>query len=351
MDAENHHIRADTQNSNLSDLHSNLSKVDATGRSCQGLDCYPDSVFMAVTVVTIVLAIVGFLGNALTVVAILTSSLRNNLNSMLIGHLSFADVLYTSLVLPLQAAAFHHRQWVLPEWVCVVVAAIRIWLIGVIMLLLSAIAMYRFLHIVHPQVYPRLSQRNCFLPIMVVCWIFSAFFSTTPILGLWGSFSFERPILQCTFTAQVTDKSHKIVVITLGYVIPCVFICFCYARIGCVVAKTRQRASRGSVYRKQKNQRDQLRLTAMMLLIFVGFFLGTTPYFTINIVDPRMTMPLMHIWAPCATWLLYSLNPVIYTLMDKKFLLAYKQLICCRLCKDGDTTNGSIRIRQQPSVK
>nr|KAG5705613.1 hypothetical protein BaRGS_034811 [Batillaria attramentaria] len=349
MDAEYHHLSGDHNLSrppfplNVSGVEVN---VEAGSGSCQGLDCYPDSAFHAITAVTTILAVFGFLGNALTVLAILTSSLRQNLNSILIGHLSFADVLYTSLVLPLQAVAFHHRQWVLPDWVCVVAAAVRIWLIGVIMMLLSVIALYRFLNIVHPQVYTRLSQRNSFLPIVIVCWIFSAFFSTMPILGVWGSFSFEPLILQCTFTSEVADKSHKVVSITLGYVIPCVFICFCYARIGCVVARTRRRATRNSIYRKQKNQRDSLRLTGMMLLIFVGFFLGTTPYFIINIVDPRETLPMAHIWAPCATWLLYSLNPVIYTLMDNNFLRAYKQLVCCLLCSEGDTTRRSFRSRQ-----
>ena len=110
---------------------------------CQDLDCYPRGVFTAVEAVTVILALGGFLGNGLTVLAILSSSLRSNLNSILIGNLSFASVLYCSLVLPLQAVAYHHRQWVLPDQICIAKATIRIWLIGVNMLLLSAIAFYR----------------------------------------------------------------------------------------------------------------------------------------------------------------------------------------------------------------
>ena len=83
-----------------------------------------------------------------------------------------------------------------------------------------------------------------------------------------------------------------------------------------------------------KVQRTSLRLTTMMLLIFVSFFVGTTPYFITRLVDPRQTQPMAHIWAPCAAWLLYSINPVIYTVMDRNFMKSYKQLLFRLLCKE-----------------
>ena len=92
-----------------------------------------------------------------------------------------------------------------------------------------------------------------------------------------------------------------------------------------------------------KAQRTSLRLTAMMLLIFVSFFVGTTPYFITNLVDPRQTQPMAHIWVPCAAWLLYSINPVIYTVMDRNFRKSYKQLLFLLLCKE---VGGSHNSRQ-----
>lgn len=146
MEYNHHHHHNDDNHSGISSS-SSIGIVQETSINasapCQGLDCYPDGVFTAVEAVTVTLALGGFLGNGLTVLAILTSSLRSNLNSILIGNLSLASVLYCSLVLPLQAVAYHHRQWVLPREVCIGEAAIRIWLIGVNMCLLSAIAFYR----------------------------------------------------------------------------------------------------------------------------------------------------------------------------------------------------------------
>ena len=64
---------------NLSTINGSLA-CELTDCGCDGLQCYPQAVFNAVTIVTVVLAAFGFLGNGLTVLAILASSLRVNLN-------------------------------------------------------------------------------------------------------------------------------------------------------------------------------------------------------------------------------------------------------------------------------
>ena len=95
----------------------------------------------------------------------------------------------------------------------------------------------RFVQVVHPQVYFKWTRERVFIPIIVFCWTFSFFFCATPLIG-WGSYDFESCILQCTFNSKNPDKSHTATVVALGYVIPCVFISVCYARIGCVVYRS-----------------------------------------------------------------------------------------------------------------
>ncbi|KAL8607742.1 hypothetical protein ACOMHN_039415 [Nucella lapillus] len=353
----NIHNLSNNNNNNIHDLNSNIHNLNYSTQQfvCPSLagpssESCPEDVLLAVEVVTIVLALGGFLGNGLTVVAIMTSRLSSSINGVLVGHLSLASLLYCCLVLPLQALAFHHRRWVLPSQVCVTAAALRVWLIGVTMCLLSAIAVYRFIHVVYPHSYRKWSERGVFYPILVFCWAFALPFCLGPVWG-WGSYRFEASILQCTFNSLHPDRTHKVTVITLGYIFPCVFICVCYARIGCVVCRSRRRAHRGSIHGRQKRRRGSLRLTAMMSLIFLGFFLGTTPYFTINVLDPRHQRPLAHVWGPCAAWLLYVLNPLIYTLMDPNFQMAYRQLLCCTVCSEGDSLRHVNSLRSQQSSR
>ncbi|GFS25749.1 gustatory receptor trehalose 1 [Elysia marginata] len=291
--------------------------------------CSPDYILQIATAVTVTLAAVGTVGNILTVAAIVNSRLRNNINSILICHLSVADAVYCGLVLPLQALAFHHRSWPLADLVCQFHAALRIWLIGVNMMLLSFIALYRFLHVVHSQSHTYYTQTRWFVSACALCWVLPFFFSFTPLVHLWGEFAFQERILQCTFGPD-SSKSHKITTITAGYLVPCAFISVCYARIGCVVFRSRDRAVKsGSVYRRQKARRDSFRLTGMMVLIFVGFLLGTTPYFVVNSLDAKFQHPVAHIITPVLAWIMYGTHPLIYTVMDKKFQAAYRRLIAC----------------------
>lgn len=337
------HIRS------LGDFHNNMSSYfppkNLTAQACDGIHCYADGVFRAATILTIVLAVFGAFGNILTVLAIMTSRLRNNINSILICHLSVADVVYCSFVLPLQAMVFYNRAWDLAPVLCELHAALRIWLIGVNMVLLSTIALYRFLHVVHPNVYTIYSQSPWFIGACIMCWALPFIFCFTPLVGWWGEFSFQQRILQCTFSTT-SSKSHKVVTITAGYVVPCLFICFCYARIGCVVFTSRTKVSKGSQYRRQRARRESFRLTGMMLLIFVGFLLGTTPFFTINIVDSKLLYPMPHIWTPFLAWVMYSMNPVIYTVMDANFQRAYHRLLLCMIFKPDNVAETSVAERQ-----
>ncbi|XP_050413016.1 protein trapped in endoderm-1 [Patella vulgata] len=310
----------------------NSTKNKTFDTPCGEAVCLSNGVLTMMETITIILCIAGIMGNLLTVFAIVTSPLKMNINSILIGNLSSADVLYCAIVLPLQAAAYHFNGWPLSDAMCMLHAAARLWLIGVNMMLLSAIALYRCLHIAHIQSYHRLTTQVPFLSIIALCWIFPLGFVITPLAGIWGSFSFQEMILRCTFT-QNAEKSHKITVITLGYVIPCLFILICYARIGSVAYRTRKRVSRASIYRKQKAQRQSLRLTGMMLCIYCGFLFGTTPYFLTNLFDPKYTQPIAHLFAPFLAWILYCVNPIIYTLMDKNFQNAYKRLLMMEVCK------------------
>ncbi|BFZ08518.1 hypothetical protein BsWGS_11557 [Bradybaena similaris] len=328
------------------DTSANLT-TEAT--PCEGIACFPDVVFETATGITIVLTVFGVVGNVLTVLAILTSRLRQNINSILICNLSIADVIYCTTVLPLQASAFYNRGWVFHDTLCELQGALRIWLIGVNMLLLSGIAFYRFLHVVHPQNQSRYSKPPWFAVVCILCWALPFVVCVCPVAGWWGSVHFEERILQCTFDST-TDKAYKITTITTGYFVPCTFICVCYARIGCVVYGSRQKTSRGSLYRKQKARRESFRLTGMMALIFFGFLLGTTPFFIINTIDSKLRYPMPHIWAPFLSWTMYGLNPVIYTVMDTNFQRAYHRLLLCQIFKQDSATEVSIQDRKSSVI-
>ena len=291
--------------------------------NCRQWWCDQWDTLVMLEALAIILCIVGSFGNLVTVLAILFSSLRYSVNCVLIGSQSFAGFLYCSLILSMQAVIFHRHSQRVPVAFCSAAGGIRYTLVGVIMLHLGAIALYRFLNVVHINKYRYMSENRQLVITLVICWLLPMIFTIPPSFNLWGAFQFQESILACTFD-ESSDQSNRVAMVTLGFIVPCLFIAYCYARIGCKAYKSFKRMSR---WKGNSPQSKALRLSAMMLCIFFIFFLGTFPYFILNVSDKSFKYPIHHIWTTMLGWLLYCLNPVVYTLMDNNFRTAYRRFL------------------------
>lgn len=287
---------------------------------CNEWWCSQRGTLLTLEIIAIVLCVIGSLGNIITVLAICFSNLRSNINCILIGSLSFAGFLYCCLILPLQAVIFHRQSHEIPQEFCSAAGAIRYTLVGVIVIHLGIIALYRYLNVVHIAEYKKLSQIKPLVITIAIGWLLPIVFTVPPSFRIWGSFTFVPDILACTFEQQV-DQSNRIVTVTLGFIVPCVFITFCYARIGCVAYRSSKRVN------KWNGQRKALRLSSMMLCIFAVFFIGTFPYFIVNVYDRNFSKPIHHLWTTILGWILYCSNPIVYTVMDHNFRTAYRRFL------------------------
>ncbi|XP_033746723.1 G-protein coupled receptor moody-like [Pecten maximus] len=293
--------------------------------SCDEWWCDQRETLVVLEVVVILLCAIGSFGNLITVLAICSSSLRNNINCVLIGSLSFAGFLYCLLILSLQAVVFHLQDpHLIPPDFCSAAGGIRYTLVGVIMVHLSVIALYRYLNIVHLGQYKKASNTRPLILTLIFSWVLPLMFTVPPSFGIWGSFRFQPAVLACTFNNFNVDHSNRIVTVTLGFIVPCIFIVFCYARIGCVAYGSSKRVGQ---WKGTSAMTKALRLSAMMMCIFAIFFFGTFPYFIMNVYDRSFSKPVHHLWTTMLGWLSYCLNPVVYTVMDNNFRTAYRRLI------------------------
>jgi hypothetical protein len=238
----------------------------------------------------------------------------------------------------MQAVIFHRKAHSVPEEFCSAAGGIRYTLVGVIMLHLGIIALYRFLNVVYINQYRYMSQTRQLVVSLIFCWILPLVFTIPPSLGIWGAFHFQPAILACTFDKSA-DQSNRIATVTGGFIVPCIFITYCYARIGCVAYKSFKRMSR---WKGNSPQGKAVRLSAMMLCIFLIFFCGTFPYFVLNVTDKNFKYPVHHIWTTMLGWVLYCLNPIVYTLMDNNFRNAYKKFLMGDCEKNPVRRTGSI---------
>jgi hypothetical protein len=296
--------------------------MNVTGE-CAEWWCDKTETLLALEIIAIILCIIGSLGNIITVLAICFSSLRSNINCILIGSLSFAGFLYCCLILPLQAVIFHRQSHTIPQGFCSAAGGIRYTLVGVIVVHLGIIALYRYLNVVHLAQYQKLSQKRPLTITIAIGWILPCVFTIPPSFQIWGGFTFVPAILACTFEKSI-DQSNRILTVTLGFIVPCIFIIYCYARIGCVAYGSSKRVGQ---WHGNVSQTKALRLSAMMLCIFAVYFIGTFPYFIVNVYDRTFSKPIHHLWTTILGWILYCSNPIVYTVMDHNFRTAYRRFL------------------------
>ena len=192
-------------------------------------------------------------------------------------------------------------------------------LTGVIMVTLAAMALYRFLNVVYINTYRCISENRQLVITLVICRVFTI----TPSFRMWDAFHFQPSVLSCTFDKS-TDQSNRVAMITAGLIVPCLFILYCYVRIGCKAYTSLKRMSR---WNGTTPQAKPLCLSAMMLCIFFTFFVGTFPYFVLNVIDKEFKYTVHRIWTTMFAWVLYSCNHIVYTLMDNNFRNTYKRFL------------------------
>merc|ERR1719431_2343054 len=82
-------------------------------------------------------------------------------------------------------------------------------------------------------------------------------------------------------------------------------------------------------HQKNKRQRrEDIRLTKMMLTIFILFLICFLPLMLVNVLDDDMTQPSVHIIASVLAWMSATINPIIYSFLNKHYQKAFRTLLC-----------------------
>ncbi|XP_039293521.1 G-protein coupled receptor moody [Nilaparvata lugens] len=114
----------------------------------------------------------------------------------------------------------------------------RYGLLAVSLFTVLAITINRYVMIGHPTLYPKLYRRQ-YLGMMVACtWVsgFGALVATW--LGRWGRFGLDQQIGSCSILPDAQGRSPKQFLFMVAFVIPCICIVVCYAKIFYIVRRT-----------------------------------------------------------------------------------------------------------------
>ncbi|XP_050548550.1 G-protein coupled receptor moody isoform X2 [Daktulosphaira vitifoliae] len=175
-----------------------------------------------------------------------------NATAVFIINLSVSDLSFCCFNLPLAASTFWYRSWIHGHLLCRLFPLVRYGLLAVSLFTILAITINRYIMIGHPTLYPKL-YKKFYLGVMVtVTWV-GGFGALVPTwLGKWGRFGLDVTVGSCTILPDSLGRSPKEILFTGAFIVPCVSIIVCYARIFYIVRKTALR-SRTTVITTPRN--------------------------------------------------------------------------------------------------
>ncbi|XP_061386838.1 G-protein coupled receptor moody-like [Musca vetustissima] len=211
---------------------------------------YSDELLNIATIGCILFVVIGVPGNILTIFALSRGKQNRNSTAMFIINLSVSDLLFGCFNLPLAASTFLRRAWIHGDLLCRLFPLLRYGLLAVSLFTVSLITINRYVIIAHPRQYTRIYQRR-YLALMVLgTWLLSFTIMIPTWRGIWGKFGLDISIGSCSILPGDNGHTPKEFLFVLAFMVPCLCIVFCYARIFYLVRKaairTRDPASKST---------------------------------------------------------------------------------------------------------
>ncbi|XP_055713608.1 protein trapped in endoderm-1 [Phlebotomus papatasi] len=296
-----------------------------------GTSIYPDYATIFAAVCASIFTVVGVLGNAITIIALLKCpKLRSHATTAFVLSLCISDLLLCSMSLPLQAIRYTWQKWTLGEALCHVFPVILYGNVAVSLLSMVGITMNRYILIAYNSMYSSIYRPLYIWMQLLFVWLVAFSLLIPPLLGVWGKMGLDEMTFSCTILPDEAGHSPKKVFFLVGFLIPCIVIIISYTCIYWTVRRQRMRLrSHSGVPVGGPNghrEREDSRLTTMMLTIFCCFLLCFLPLMLVNVFDNEVNYPVAHVLASIMCWASGVINPFIYAASNRNYRVAYTKL-------------------------
>lgn len=243
--------------------------------------------------------------------------------------------------------------------------------------------------IAHHSIYARIYKKFWIVAMIIFCWLFSFGFQLPTLFKVWGKFGYDPKLETCSILRDENGRSSKTALFVIAFVIPCIIIIICYARIFWVVHESEVRmrkhaSAQNSIPNNQrtvvpmpnkssinaydskdnieeiksgnrlqqtkstrlkdqrdvKQKRNEWRITKMVLAIFLSFLACYLPITITKVVDKDANWPWLHIIGYIMIYLSACINPIIYVIMNKQYRQAYKTILMCKTPRLLSFTHG-----------
>ncbi|XP_031830923.1 G-protein coupled receptor moody isoform X2 [Nomia melanderi] len=152
-------------------------------------------------------------------------------------NLSVSDLMFCCFNLPLATSTFWHSSWYHGALLCRLFPLMRYGLVAVSLFTILAITINRYVMIGHPRLYPKFYKQKYLVPMVLSIWFVAFGVLVVTWFESWGRFGLDIAIGSCSILPDVHGRSPKEFLFVVAFLIPCVAIVVCYARIFYIVRK------------------------------------------------------------------------------------------------------------------
>ncbi|XP_050445094.1 G-protein coupled receptor moody [Cataglyphis hispanica] len=205
---------------------------------------YPRWLLYFAAICCILFMLIGIPGNLITVIALFRTKKLKNATAVFIMNLSISDLMFCCFNLPLATSTFWHSSWLYGPLLCRLFPLLRYGLVAVSLFSVLAITINRYIMIGHPGLYPTLYKTRYLIPMVLTIWIVAFGLLIVTWFEKFGRFGLDPIIGSCSILPDINGRSPKEFLFFLAFLIPCLAIIICYARIFYIVRETASK-SRG----------------------------------------------------------------------------------------------------------
>ncbi|CAH1786947.1 unnamed protein product [Owenia fusiformis] len=290
-----------------------------------------ESAIVAGTISSI-MAILGTIGNSLTIAAVFKSKRKIAATGAFILNVAIGDLAYCCFCLPF-TAVYHFHGFILGTMFCKMFSYIKFTILGAEIFGIALMALNRFFFIVRHETYVVMYTPRGTTLMISVSWLFYAILNLFPLSGVWGRFGWENRVNACSLIRN-DSSGFNIFLMLFSFIVPCITMIVCYLWIYATVHTTNNKLRKHStdlslLSSHLRKRRDEVKVTKMMAVIFILFLVCYAPYIMTTAFDREVTIPKLHVAVMLIGSSNYCINPLVYWLMNRPLRIAYNSLFPC----------------------
>ncbi|CAL9700188.1 unnamed protein product [Knipowitschia caucasica] len=235
------------------DNRSELDTTNATRLTCAPLTL--ESRAIGVGVFLSIFILFAIAGNILVILSVLCNRHLQTVTNFFIVNLAIADLLLSTVVLPLSASLEVLGCWVFGRVFCNIWAAVDVLCCTASILSLCIISIDRYIGVKHCLKYPSIMTERKAVVILALVWVLSSVISVCPLLG-WKE---PQPIDEgvCRITEE---PGYALFSSLFSFYLPLVVILFMYFRVYVVARRTTRSLEEGIKRERNKTMEVVLRI-------------------------------------------------------------------------------------------